>query len=69
MIFLAAEPSVQAVFVEGMAALTLGDVADDVGVAEEDAVGADGVEGLSADGAGDGDRVRDPAGDGVPLDD
>lgn len=55
-------------FVEGMTALAFGDVADNVGVAEEDAVGADGVEGLSADGAGDGDWVGDPAGDGVPLD-
>ena len=44
-------------------------MAGDAFIAQEDTVGTDGVQGLSADGAGDGDGVADPAGDGVPLDD
>ena len=56
-------------FVEGVAALSFCDVADYVRVAQKDAVRADRVEGLSADWAGDGDWVGDPAGYCIPLDD
>ena len=56
-------------FVKWVPALAFGDMAGDAFIAQEDTVGTDGVQGLSADGAGDGDGVADPAGDGVPLDD
>ena len=55
--------------VKWVTALTFGDMARDALITQEDTVGTYRVEGLSADGAGDGDGVADPAGYGVPLDD
>ena len=54
---------------EGVAALPLGERTGDVGVGEQDAVVADLLQGLLADGAVEQHRVRDPARDGVPLGD
>lgn len=49
MVLLTVEPAVQAVLVEGVPTLPFGDVADDVGVAQQQTVRTDRVQRLSAD--------------------
>jgi hypothetical protein len=52
LILLTAEPSVETVLVKRVAALTLGDVADDRRIGQQHAVGANCIEGLPTDGTG-----------------
>jgi hypothetical protein len=67
LVLLVAEPAIEAVLVEGVAALPLGDGTGDVGVRQQDAVVTDLLQRLLADAAAQQHRIAHPARHCVPL--